>query len=113
MAARLEDDLGRIAGRRRRHVSRASHFHWMNEVLVQMIDELDHPPLECSRYRDVIEHRQVLDELAQSHAAGVWADRNAELGRHQDDGKVLVDTTQPTAIDLAEADRVGLKELFE
>ncbi len=78
-----------------------------------MIDELGDPPLKGSRDRDVVEHRQVLDKLAQSHASGVWADRHTELGSHEDDRKVFVHASEATTVNLAEADRAGLKQLFE
>ena len=40
-------------------------------------------------------------------------DRHAELGRHQDDRQILVDAAQPAAVDLAEVDGAGLKQLLE
>ena len=47
--------------------------------------------------RDVVEHRQVLDVLAQSDAARMRADRHAELRRHQQHREHLVDAAQPAA----------------
>ena len=35
-----------------------------DEVLVQMIDEFGDPPIHGPRYRDVVEHGEMLDELA-------------------------------------------------
>ena len=62
---------------------------------------------------DVVEHREVLDELAEADAAGVRAHRHAELRGHQDDGEVFVHAAEPAAVDLAEADRAGLQQLLE
>ena len=47
--------------------------------------------------RDEVEHRQVLHQLAQPDAAGVRADRDAELRRQQQDREVLVDPGDPAA----------------
>ena len=60
-------------------------------MLVQVIDVLDDPPVERAADRDVVEDRQVLDVLAQADAAGMRADRDAELGGHQQDREDLVD----------------------
>src|ERR1700751_2433815 len=43
----------------------------------------------------------------------MWADRDPELRRHQDDGKILVDTSHPAAVDLADIDSAGLHQLLE
>src|SRR5579871_3809913 len=55
----------------------------------------------------------MLHVLAQADAAGVRADRNAELCGHQHDGEVFVDAGDSAAIDLADIDSSGLKELLE
>ena len=82
-------------------------------MLVQVIDELHHAPFHRAGDGDVVEHRQVLHVLAQADAAGVRADRHAELRGHQDHRQLLVHAAQPAAVDLAEVDRVRLEELLE
>ena len=74
-------------------------------MLVQVIDELGDAIVHPARHRQVVEHRQVLHQLAQPDAAGMRADRHAELRRHQDHREVLVDAAEAAAVDLAEADR--------
>ena len=66
-----------------------------------------------ARHRHVVEHRQVLDHLAQPDAARVRADRHAELGREQQDRDVLVDPGHPGGVDLDVRDRAELEQLFE
>ena len=55
---------------------------------------------DAPRYGNEVPHRQMLNEFAQSDAAGVGAHRHAELGRHQDHREVLVDAAEPAAVDL-------------
>ncbi len=57
---------------------------------MEVVDVLDHPAVERAADRDVVDHGQVLDELAQPDAAGMGADRDAELGGHQQDRDDLV-----------------------
>ena len=82
-------------------------------MLVQVIDVLDHAALHRAGHRDVVEHRQMLHVLAQADAAGVRADRDAELRRHQDHREVLVHAAEAAAVDLAEVDRARLQQLLE
>ena len=82
-------------------------------MLVQVVDPLDHPAVPGPGQRDVIEHGQVLDELAQPDAAGVRADRHAELGREEQVGQVLVNPGDPAGVDLHHIDRPGLEQLLE
>jgi hypothetical protein len=68
----------------RRSVAAAHHRGGRSEVLVQVVDPLEPTPLGRAGERGEVEHRQVLDDLAQADAAGVRADRHAELrGRQQ------------------------------
>ena len=80
---------------------------------MEVVDVLDHPALERAADAHVVDDRQVLDQLAQSDAAGVRADRDAELGRHEQDRQDLVDAAEPAGVDLADADRLGLQQLLE
>ena len=56
--------------------------------------------------RDVVEHRQMLDHLAETDAPGVRADGDAELRREQEDGQVLVDARHAAGVDLHDIDRL-------
>lgn len=78
----------------------------VGEVLVEVVDVLDDAVLAAAGHRDVVEHRQVLHQLAQSDATGVGADRDAVLGREQQDGEVLVHPGDACGVDLDEVDRV-------
>jgi hypothetical protein len=82
-------------------------------VLVQVIHVLDHPALHGSAHRDVVEHREVLDVLAEPDAACVRAHRHVELCGHQHHGEVFVHAAKTAAVDLAEIDGPGLQQLFE
>ncbi len=55
--------------------------------------------------RDVVEHGQVLDELAQPDAAGVRAHGQIVLGGQQQDGEVLVDPADTRGVDLQDVER--------
>lgn len=55
----------------------------------------------------------MLDGLTQADAAGVRADRYAELGGQQQVGNVLVDATDPGGIDLHDGHAAGLQQLLE
>ena len=63
--------------------------------------------------RHEVEHRQVLHHFAQTDAAGMRTDRNAELGGQQQDGEVLVDPADAARVDLQDVDRAGLQHLLE
>ena len=54
----------------------------VDEVLVEVVDELGDAVVHPARHRDVVEHRQVLHQLAQADAAGVRTERHPELRRH-------------------------------
>jgi hypothetical protein len=82
-------------------------------VLVQVVDVLKDPAIGAGRDRDVVEHRQVLDHLAQAHAARVRADGDAELSGQQQDRHVLVDPGHPGRVDVQHVRRAGLQDLLE
>src|SRR5262245_2178320 len=83
--------LGPRAGGRGRQIAAIADHDRSDEVLVQMIDELDDAAVRGPRDGNEVEHRQVLDGLAQPDAAGVGADGHAELRGEQEDREVLVD----------------------
>ena len=74
-------------------------------MLVEVVDVLDHAAFPGAADGDVVEHRQVLDELAEADAAGVRADRDAELRREQEDRDVLVDAPDAARVELQDVDR--------
>jgi hypothetical protein len=82
-------------------------------VLVQVVDPLDPAAFGGAGQRHRVEHRQVLDGLAQADAAGVRADRHAELGRQQQVGDVLVHPGHPAGVDLHDVQGPGLQQLLE
>jgi hypothetical protein len=49
----------------------AGHHDGRGEVLVQVVDPLEPTPLGRAGQPDVVEHRQVLDDLAQADPAGL------------------------------------------
>ncbi len=55
----------------------------------------------------------MLGVLAQPDAAGVRADRNAELRGEEKNRQHLVDSPQPATVELADIDRLELEELLE
>ena len=95
-------DLRAVPRLRRHHVARVTDHHRVDEMLVEVVDILDHPALERAGNADVVDDREVLHELAQPDAAGVGADRHAELRRHQQDRQHLVHAAEPACVDLAD-----------
>src|SRR5258706_4060253 len=102
-----------VAWPRRREVARVAHDAEIDEVLVQMVDVLAHAVLEAAAHGNVVEDGEVLDVLAEADAAGMRADRHAELCRHQQDRQHFVDAAHAATVDLQEADGVGLEELLQ
>ena len=82
-------------------------------MLVQVIDPLDHAPVHGPGDSDVVEHREMLDNLAQPDTAGMRAHRDSEFGREQQVGDVLVDACHAACVDLHDVDRASLEELLE
>src|SRR5678815_2722885 len=111
--ARCALNLAAVSGSRGRQIARSADDAWIHEVFVQVIDELGHAIVHPPRHAQKIKHREMLDQLAQPNAPGVWTNGNAELRRHQDNRQVLVHSTEAAAIDLTEVDRLRLQQLFE
>ena len=55
----------------------------------------------------------MLHIFTEANPSRVWTDWNTEFGSHKQNCQNLVYTTNSTGIDLADPDRVGLKELFK
>src|SRR5690242_2368126 len=55
----------------------------------------------------------MLHIFTQSDAARMRADRDIELGRHEQYGKIFINTTHPATVYLADSDGSGLQELFK
>jgi hypothetical protein len=81
----------------------------VDEVLMEMVDVLDHPSFHRATDGDVVEHRQVLCVLAEADTTGMRTDGDAELGGQQQDSQNLVDTPQSAGVQLAEPDGIGLE----
>src|SRR5581483_12272757 len=97
---RLDAHPCREAGGGGGQVAPVADHHRVGEVVVQVVDVLDDPVVAGTGDGEVVEHRQVLHEFAQAHAAGVRADRDAELGGEQQDRQVLVDPADPGGVQL-------------
>src|SRR6187401_272846 len=80
---------------------------------MEMIDPLHDAILERGAHGDVVEHREVLDVLAETDAAGVRTDRYPELRRKEENGESFVHSTDPAGVQLAYVDGVGLEQLLE
>ncbi len=104
---------GGEARRRRSGIAPGFDHDGVDEVFVEVVDVLDHPVLPRTRDGHVVEHREVLDQLAESDAARVRADGHLELGREQQDRQVLVDSGDACRVDLDEVDGPGLEQLLE
>jgi len=76
LGQRLRQDL---AGGPRRAAVAARHHGGRGEMLVQVVDPNEPTPLSRAGQRDLVEHRHVLDDLAQADASDVRADQYAEL----------------------------------
>src|SRR5256712_11738818 len=113
LAERLHPHLDSVAGFHGRHVAPALDRDRIDEVLVEMIDVLEHAVLQRSGHRDVVDERDVLHVLAQPDASGMRADRYAELRGHQQHGEDLVYAAEAARVDLAEADGLRLEKLLE
>ncbi|MNC52353.1 hypothetical protein D3C75_1016950 [compost metagenome] len=69
--------------------------------------------MQRGRDGDVVEQRDVLHVLAQTDATAVGADRDVELGGHQQHDQHLIEPTQPGGVQLAEVQGAGLEHLLE
>ena len=78
-----------------------------------MVDPFDEAIIERAAHGDVVEHREVLDVLAEPDAAGVRTDRNPELRREEEHGERFVHSPDPAGVQLAHVDGVGLEQLLE
>src|SRR5262245_14963357 len=63
---RLGPDLPAVPGQGRDLIRALPDDHRVEEVLVEVIDVLDHPALEGPAHAQVIDDREVLDELAKA-----------------------------------------------
>lgn len=80
---------------------------------MQMIDVLDDAVVGGAGDGEVVEHREVLDEFAQSDAARVRADGDAELGGEQQDRQVLVYAADAGRVYLEDVEGARLEQLLE
>jgi hypothetical protein len=96
-----------------RAVPAGDDLHRLDEVLVEVVDELDHASILAAGDGDEVEHREVLHGFAEADAAGVRAHGYAELRRQQEDRDVLVDPGHAGRVDLEDLEGVRLQELLE
>ncbi len=54
-------------------------LHRVDEVLVKVVDLLDHPAVELTADGYGVEHRQVLDEITETNPVGVRADGRGNM----------------------------------
>ena len=85
----------------------------MLEVFVEVVDVLGHAVFEAGADADKVDHDEVVDVFAETDAARVRADRDAEPFGQQHDGQAFVDAAEAAAIELAEANRPRLYKLLE
>ena len=91
MVERIPAHGGGVARSLRRKVAAVAHRHRVLEVLVQVVDILDHAVFKAAANPDVIEDGQVLHVFAEADPAGVRADRYAAFSGHEEHGEDLVD----------------------
>lgn len=85
----------------------------VHKVLVQVVHPLQHAVIALGADVDVVDQRQVLHVLAQTHTTGVRAHALAILGGHEVHRHDLIHTRQTAAIDLHKVDSVAHDELLE
>ena len=68
-----------VAGSSGRQVTAVADDCGVNEVFVKMIYPLDNAVFQGSTDGNVVEHREVLDVLAEADATGVRADWDLEM----------------------------------
>src|SRR5262249_42113956 len=102
-----------VTRRGRRHITSVVDDDWVDEMLMQMIDVFDNPAFERRAHGDVVEDGEMLHVLAESDAARVRTDRNAEFRRHQEHGKHFVHAAEATAVDLTKTNCLCLEKLLE
>jgi hypothetical protein len=99
-----------------------------------MAGEFENVPFHCSRYYDIVNQAstgqpaplltenlntgrrnkpQMNDMLTQTHTPGMRADRDAELGGHQQNGENLTHTSEADGVYLADVDGFRLEKLLE
>src|SRR6266508_3100604 len=110
---RLWKHLDAVAGRERQAVAPAPHDRGFAEVLVQVVDPLDHAVLERPAHGDEVKRREVLDVLAETDAPGMRADGDSKLRGEEQHGYRLVHAAEPAPVALADVDRLCLEELLE
>ena len=81
-----------------------AYSDWINEVLVKVIHKFRYSPFEGGGYPEIVENRQMLYTLTQTDSAGMGADWNVELRRHEQYRQIFIDSGKPTTVDLTHID---------
>lgn len=84
---------------------------WILEVLMQVIDILQHAQLATNT--DIIDSAQMLCVFRQAHTTRVRDDRDIEFLGHEKNGQDFVDTTHSASVDLADVNSARGEELLE
>ena len=92
---------------------RVDNAYRINEVFMQVVHKFSDTVFQRRGHAQIVEDCQVLDAFAKTDAASMGADRDIELGSHEEYGKVFIDPCQAAAINLTHVDGSCLHQLLE
>ena len=104
------EHLGGIAGLGGDLIAGVPDAAGFDEVFVEVVDEFADAVFEGTADASVVDHRDVLDELAKADAAGVGADGDVELCGEEEHGEVFVHADEPAGVDLTEGNGLRLEQ---
>ncbi len=113
MLQRLWINLNAVSRGFRKQIAAAPNAHWIDEVLVQVIDVLDYPVLKTARNTDIVERRKMLHIFAEADSSRVWTYWHIELCCHEQNRKILIHAGDAAAVNLTDINSFCLEELFE
>ena len=106
---RLRVDFDAVSRRLRKQIAAAADAYWLDKMLVQMIDVLDHAILKASGDADEVERRKVLHIFAEANPSCVRTYRDIELCRHEQNGEILVYAGDAATVYLTDVDCARLE----
>src|SRR5882757_1651045 len=106
---RLRVDFDAVSRRLRKQIAAAADAYWLDKMLVQMIDVLDHAILKALGDADEVERRKMLYIFAETDSARVRTYRNVELCRHEQNREILVHASDAATIYLTDVDCARLE----